>query len=85
MPIDLLDNMIKAGATDEDLRLAKEEAAFYENERTPECKEFVISTVPSVAGVAQALLEVIKLKAENTYNKNQLKFLIYDLIINQNV
>ena len=33
--------MIKAGATDEDLRLAREEGAFYENDRTGS-KEFVI-------------------------------------------
>ena len=54
VPIDLLDNMIKAGATDEDLRLAKEEGAFYENERTPECKEFVMHG-SSVAGVAHVV------------------------------
>ena len=46
----LYDNMIKSGATDEDLRLAKEEGAFYENERTPDCKEFVMHG-SSVAGV----------------------------------
>ena len=38
-PIELLDNMIKAGATDEDLKFAREEGAFYENERTPETLE----------------------------------------------
>ena len=54
VPIDLYENMIKAGATDEDLRLAKAEGAFYENERTPECKEFVMHG-SSVAGVAHVV------------------------------
>ena len=54
VPIDLYENMIKAGATDEDLRLAKAEGAFYENERTPDCKEFVMHG-SSVAGVAHVV------------------------------
>ena len=54
VPAELYDNMIKAGATDEDLRLAKEEGAFYENERTPDCKEFVMHG-SSVAGVAHVV------------------------------
>ena len=54
VPIELLDNMIKAGATDEDLRLAKLEGAFYENERPEGCKEFVMHG-SSVAGVASVV------------------------------
>ena len=54
VPIELYENMIKAGATDEDLRLAKEEGAFYENERTKDCKEFVMHG-SSVAGVAHVV------------------------------
>ena len=54
VPVDLYENMIKAGATDEDLRLAKEEGAFYENERTKDCKEFVMHG-SSVAGVAHVV------------------------------
>ena len=54
VPVELYENMIKAGATDEDLRLAKEEGAFYENERTKDCKEFVMHG-SSVAGVAHVV------------------------------
>ena len=54
VPIELYENMIKAGATDEDLRLAKEEGAFYENERTKDCKEFVMHG-SCVAGVAHVV------------------------------
>ena len=54
VPIDLYENMIKAGATDEDLRLAKAEGAFYENKRTKDCKEFVMHG-SSVAGVAHVV------------------------------
>ena len=54
VPVDLYENMIKAGATDEDLRLAKEEGAFYENKRTKDCKEFVMHG-SSVAGVAHVV------------------------------
>ena len=54
VPIELYENMIKAGATDEDLRLAKEEGAFYENKRTKDCKEFVMHG-SSVAGVAHVV------------------------------
>ena len=54
VPAELYENMIKAGATDEDLRLARAEGAFYENERTPETKEFVMHG-SSVAGVAHVV------------------------------
>ena len=54
VPVDLYENMIKAGATDEDLRLAKAEGAFYENKRTKDCKEFVMHG-SSVAGVAHVV------------------------------
>jgi len=51
VPAELYENMIKAGATDEDLKLAREEGAFYENKRTPETNHFVMHG-SSVAGVA---------------------------------
>lgn len=54
VPAELYENMIKAGATDEDLRLAREEGAFYENERTPETSHFVMHG-SSVAGVAHVV------------------------------
>jgi len=54
VPVDLYESMIKAGATDEDLKLAKEEGAFYENERVKDCKEFVMHG-SSVAGVAHVV------------------------------
>ena len=54
VPAELYENMIKSGATDEDLRLAREEGAFYENKRTPETKEFVMHG-SSVAGVAHVV------------------------------
>jgi hypothetical protein len=54
VPAQLFDNMIKAGATDEDLRLAREEGAFYENKRTPETNHFVMHG-SSVAGVAHVV------------------------------
>jgi hypothetical protein len=34
--------MIKAGASDDDLKVVREEGAFYENERTPETSHFVM-------------------------------------------
>ena len=63
VPAELYDNMIKAGATDEDLRLAREEGAFYENKRTPETNQFVMHG-SSVAGVAT----VIKRDKSNCIN-----------------
>ena len=54
VPAELFDNMIKAGATDEDLRLAREEGAFYENKRTPKTNQFVMHG-SSVAGVAHVV------------------------------
>jgi hypothetical protein len=81
VPAQLFDNMIKAGATDEDLRLAREEGAFYENKRTPETNHFVMHG-SSVAGVV-TLLEKTNQNIKDTYNKNQLRFLGLKIMINQ--
>lgn len=51
VPAQLYENMIKAGASDEDLKLAKEEGCFYENKRMPDTSHFVLHG-SSVAGVA---------------------------------
>jgi hypothetical protein len=54
VPAELYESMIKAGATDEDLKLARAEGAFYENKRTPETNHFVMHG-SSVAGVAHVV------------------------------
>jgi hypothetical protein len=42
VPAELYENMIKSGVSEDDIKLAREEGAFYENERTPETSHFVM-------------------------------------------
>ena len=50
VPAELYENMIRSGVNDDDIKLAREEGAFYENERTPETNQFVMHG-SNVAGV----------------------------------
>jgi len=42
VPAELYENMIRSGVSEDDIKLAREEGAFYENERTPETSHFVM-------------------------------------------
>jgi len=42
VPAELFDNMIKAGASDEDLKFARDEGVFFENKRMPDTNHFVM-------------------------------------------
>ena len=42
VPAELYDNMVKAGASDDDYELAKQEDVFLTNEKTPETSQFVM-------------------------------------------
>jgi hypothetical protein len=65
--------MIKSGVSEDDIKMAREEGAFYENKRTPETNHFVMHG-SSVAG-AVTIIKKDKSKQKNTYNKKQLRFL----------
>jgi len=71
VPAELYENMIKAGVNDEDIKTARDEGAFYENERTPETNQFVMHG-SSVAGVVN-IIKKDKSKQRKHVQQNSIK------------
>ena len=71
IPAELYENMIKAGASDDDLKLARQKDVFLENERTPETSHFVLHG-SNVAGIV-TILKKDKSKEKKHIQQNSIK------------
>ena len=70
-PAVVYESMIRSGASDEDLKTARDGGAFYENKRTPETNQFVMHG-SNVSGVV-TILKKDKSKVEKNINQNSIK------------